>query len=66
MAVRNDPTDPVRMTPDQRVAEVSALLAEGYLRLRRRAAVACREIPPESGQNCLDGSPETRPHGHRG
>ena len=73
MAFVNDPTDPANMTPEERVAEVAAILAEGVLRLRRRAAVPA--IPgdvsevencPESGQNGLDRVARTRPHGHRG
>ena len=35
MAFANDPTDPANMTPEERVAEVAAILADGVLRLRR-------------------------------
>jgi hypothetical protein len=70
MAFVNDPTDPANMTPEERVAEVSAILAEGVLRLRRRAAVShdvpAVKIPLESGQKGLEESAETRLHGHRG
>ena len=73
MAFVNDPTDPANMTPEERVAEVAAILAEGVLRLRRRAAVPAVpgdvpavKIPLESGQNGLDEGAETRLHGHRG
>ncbi len=70
MAFVNDPTDPANMTPEERLAEVAAILAEGVLRLRRRAAVPATVAPArnllESEQDGLDDSPETRLHGHRG
>ncbi len=73
MAFVNDPTDPANMTPETRAAEVAAILAEGVLRLRRRAAVPQvsgddppRKISLESGQIGLDVCGETSPHGHRG
>lgn len=70
MAFVNDPSDPANMTPEERVAEVAAILAEGVLRLRRRTAVP-GDVPPvgiplESEQNGLDECAETRLHGHRG
>ncbi len=70
MAFVNDPTDPANLTPEQRLAEVAAILAEGVLRLRRRAAVPGDVLPvrihSESDPSGLDDSPETRLHGHRG
>jgi hypothetical protein len=73
MTFVNDPTDPANMTPEERVAEVAAILAEGVLRLRRRAAVPAVpgdvspvKNPLESGQNGLDDCAGTSPHGHRG
>jgi hypothetical protein len=73
MAIVNDPTDPANMTPEERVAEVAAILAEGVLRLQRRAAVPAVpsdvpvvKIPPESARNSLEECGETRLHGHRG
>jgi len=73
MNPRTDPTDPANMTPEERVAEVAAILAEGVRRLRRRGAAAAVSgdapmagIPRESGQNGLDGCTRTSPHGHRG
>ncbi len=70
MALVNDPTDPANMTAEERVAEAAAILAEGVLRLRRRAAVPGKiptnEIPLESGHIDLDAGAETRLHGHRG
>ena len=39
MAIANDSTHPANMTPEERLAEVAAILAEGVLRLRRRSAV---------------------------
>jgi len=73
MAFVNDPTDPANMTPEERVAEVAAILAEGVLRLRRRAAVPAVpgdvpavRISPESARNSLEEGGKTRLHGHRG
>ena len=71
MAIVNDPTDPANMTPEERVAEVAAILAEGVLRLRRRAAVPAGNVsavenPLESGEKGLEHVAETSPHGHRG
>ena len=70
MAFCDDPTDPAHMTPEQRVEEIASILAAGVCRLRQRAAVltSCPtlEIPADSARNCLDDSPETRLHGHRG
>ena len=70
MTFVNDPTDPANMTPEERVAEVAAILAEGVLRLRRRAAVrgnvSAVENPLESGEKGLEHVAETSPHGHRG
>jgi hypothetical protein len=39
MSAANDPTDPAHLTADQRLAELAAILAEGVLRLRARAAL---------------------------
>jgi len=39
MIVRNEPTDPMQMTPEERVRELAAILAAGVLRLHRRAAI---------------------------
>jgi hypothetical protein len=70
MAFANDPSDPVNMTPQERIAEVAAILARGVLRLHRQAAVGGDVSPAqdssESDQNCLDDGAETRLHGPRG
>lgn len=66
MIVRNDPTDPAYMTPEERVTELAALMAAGVLRLHRRAAISVlpdSQIPPDSGQNCLDLSSASSPDG---
>ncbi len=70
MASFNDPTDPGNMTPEERLAEVAAILAAGVLRLHRRAAVP---VPPEStvcsedsAQKGLELCGETRLSGPRG
>jgi hypothetical protein len=58
--------DPARMTADERLREVAAILAAGLLRLRSRAAlpidpgqVPSPENPPETGQDRLEVRPET-------
>jgi hypothetical protein len=73
MAFANDPTDPVNMTPDERLAEVAAIFAEGVLRLRRRGAIPTPRLavihPVEFGESAANGlevPSETRPHGQRG
>lgn len=64
-----DPTDPATLTPEQRLAEVCAILAAGILRLRRRCALSAPlpstknlQIPQESGAMGLELSPEMRLH----
>jgi hypothetical protein len=69
MAAFYDPTDPIHMTPEQRVSELAALLAEGILRLRQRAALTSNPAinpPPESPDSGLDACPPTSLHGHHG
>jgi hypothetical protein len=56
MAVPFDPTDPDRFTPDQRLDELSALLATGVRRLLAQRASHPVSLPSESGQNGLDDS----------
>ena len=57
MASPNDPTDPTHLTEDQRLDEISALLATG---MRRLLALGAKEIPhspqipQNSSQNGLD------------
>lgn len=73
MTLVNDPADPAILTPEQRLAEVSAILAAGVLRLRRRCAlpttsppVGNLQNPQESGETGLELSSETRLHVQRG
>jgi hypothetical protein len=63
------PTDPRDMTPDQRLDELSAILATGFRRvlaLRARPDLPAQESPEpalvESSVNCLDLSSEARLH----
>jgi hypothetical protein len=51
-------TDPDEMSPSERFSEVAAILALGYLRLRRRPVLAS---PPDSLDSRLDSPPEQRP-----
>jgi hypothetical protein len=73
MNPRTDPTAPANMTPEERLAEVASILAEGVLRLRQRQAVSAPDGPGihpvesvESAANGLEVPSETRLHGHRG
>jgi hypothetical protein len=65
-----DPTDPANMTPEARLTEVAVILAEGILRLRRRAAILSCDPPTaitsESARNCLADAAEMRLHEQRG
>lgn len=57
MIVRNDPTDPAYMVPEERATELAAILAAGILRLHRWAAIPVSpdsQIPPDSARKCPD------------
>jgi hypothetical protein len=41
-----DPTDPDLLTPEQRLAEIAAILAAGVLRLRHRSAIPTPQSSP--------------------
>jgi hypothetical protein len=62
MAVPYDPTDPKRLTPDQRLDELSALLATGMRRLLAQRASHPVSLPPESAGNGLDVSADLSLH----
>ena len=52
-----DPFDPAAMTPEERDQEVAAILATGYLRLRRLVGPSgppAPALPPSSPQNSLE------------
>ena len=53
MAVPSDPTDPLHLTPDQRLEEVAQILATGV----RRLLSLRPSTPQESASNCLEVSP---------
>ena len=55
------PDDPVALAPAERLAEVSAILARGILRLRSRAALPAGDSR-DSSRNELDSGHETSPH----
>ncbi len=50
--------DPAVMTPGERLTELAAILAQGYLRLRARPEIA---LPAESAESRLDSRPDQRP-----
>jgi hypothetical protein len=59
-------TDPARMTADERLREVAAILAAGLFRLRARSALPTNpgQVPgpenlPETGPDCLEVPAET-------
>ena len=64
MIVRNDPTDPAYMTPEERAIELAAILAAGVLRYCRMARKTACPAPQESaisGQNPLGPATVSRP-----
>ena len=68
MAVPFDPTDPRNLTPEQRLDELSAIMATGVtrvlaLRVSRATSEDFEQIPPESCQIPLEVSPQSRLHG---
>ena len=68
--VHDDPTDPANMSAQERVEELAAIFAAGFLRLRQRAALPTSQKscinPLESGQIGLDVCGQTRPDGQHG
>jgi hypothetical protein len=54
MTSPDDPTDPLHLTPDQRLDELSAILAAGVQRLLDNRASFPVELPSESAPDCLD------------
>jgi hypothetical protein len=73
MARCNDPTDPAQMTPEERLAEVAAILGAGILRLYRRQALPPTSamagepsMPSETARMELDLPPEKSVTGPRG
>ena len=56
----HDPTDPRHLTPEQRLDELTALLATGV-----RRVLALRPPFPDSPQNSLDVWPEKSVHATR-
>ena len=71
MAVPFDPTDPRHLSPEQRLDELTAILATGVRRvLALRVTPATsptlaqpEQILPDSSENCLEVSPRSRLHG---
>jgi len=57
--------DPTQLTPDERFREVAAILADGLLRLRDRAALAANPetSPPPEGSAELSPKPLAIPSG---
>jgi hypothetical protein len=64
------PNDPALLSPDARMREVAAILAQGILRLGNMAnlspnvATECQNFPEsaETLKDCLDVSPASSPH----
>ena len=50
--------DPSAMTPGERLTDLAAILARGYLRLRARPEIA---LPPDGAESRLDSRGEPRP-----
>jgi hypothetical protein len=62
MAVPYDPTDPNRLTPDQRLDELTALLATGMRRLLAKRSSHPVSLPADSDQNGLEVSSDLSLH----
>lgn len=64
MAV-HDPTDPSHMSPEERLDELTTILARGMLRLLAVPDTPTTLAnPADSSANCLDVPPELRLHVH--
>lgn len=69
MAAHADPTDPAHLSPEERIAEVAAILAEGVFRLRRQGIstpIPAIQENTESSGNGLEVSAASCPDGPRG
>ena len=62
MAVPHDPTDSAHLSEDQRLDELTALLATGMRRLLAQRTSHPVSLAPESDQNGLDASGELSLH----
>jgi hypothetical protein len=65
MASPHDPTDPTRLTPEQRLDELSAILATGVARLLASRASHPVSLPGNSVENRLDVPADLGLHGAR-
>ncbi|QOJ14604.1 MAG: hypothetical protein HRU75_08110 [Planctomycetia bacterium] len=64
-----DPSHPATMTPEQRRAELAAILAGGVIRhfeQRHLAAIPMSQNAADSGESRLEVPPDPRPYGPRG
>lgn len=64
-----DPSHPATMTPEQRRAELAAILAAGVIRLfeqRHLAVVPMSKNAADSGETRLEVPSDPRPYGPRG
>lgn len=69
MAACPDPNDPADLSPQERLAEIASILAQGVFRLRRQGISTQNPVPisdPESSQDGLEVPVESRPDGQRG
>ena len=68
MYLRNDPTNPLHMSVDERLEDVASILARGILRIRPRliSEASSDKTLLESPPTCLDLSAQPRPDGVTG
>lgn len=68
--IRDDPTDPANLSPQERLAELAGILAGAINRLRKRSALTATVSPqtplPKSDENQLDVSARKSVHGQCG
>lgn len=57
-----NPLSPDQMSADERLAEVSEILARGILRLRARHRATPPPLSRDCGEICLDFTPEQSGH----
>ena len=66
MTPRIDPTDPANMSPEECLAEVATVLAEGVLRLLRRQATAVLDAGNIHPVESVESAGNRRAKGARG
>lgn len=64
MSRSDEPSDPLLMTADDRLAEIASILAGAVFHLQQRAALSTISAMSDSAQIPLDESASDAAHGH--